>query len=46
MSVWSLQASTAHPVFNILEDYCDVVVANPKYVKGIRGKKTDKKDSI
>lgn len=35
-----------HPVFNILEDYCDVVVANPKYVKGIRGKKTDKKDSI
>lgn len=35
-----------HPVFNILEGYCDVVVANPKYVKGIRGKKTDKKDSI
>lgn len=34
------------PVFNILEEYCDVVVANPKYVKGIRGKKTDKKDSI
>ncbi|MDI3547635.1 MAG: transposase [Halanaerobiales bacterium] len=34
------------PVFNILEDYCDIVVANPKYVKGIRGKKTDKKDSI
>ena len=35
-----------HPVFNILENYCDVVIANPKYVKGIRGKKTDKKDSI
>lgn len=35
-----------HPVFNILEHYCTVVVANPKYVKGIRGKKTDKKDSI
>ncbi|MDK2823299.1 MAG: transposase [Clostridia bacterium] len=35
-----------HPVFNILEEYCDVVVANPKYVKGIRGKKTDKKDSV
>jgi len=34
------------PVFNILENYCDVIVANPKYVKGIRGKKTDKKDSI
>ncbi|MDD2476745.1 MAG: IS110 family transposase [Dysgonamonadaceae bacterium] len=35
-----------HPVFNVLEPYCDIVVANPKYVKGIRGKKTDKKDSI
>ncbi len=35
-----------HPVFNILENDCDVVIANPKYVKGIRGKKTDKKDSI
>ncbi|MFZ7132644.1 MAG: IS110 family transposase [Eubacteriales bacterium] len=35
-----------YPVFNILEHYCDVVVANPKYVKGIRGKKTDRKDSI
>lgn len=35
-----------HPVFNILEQDCDVVIANPKYVKGIRGKKTDKKDSI
>ena len=34
------------PVFNILENYCDVVIANPKYVKGIRGKKTDIKDSI
>jgi transposase len=35
-----------YPVFNILESYCNVVVANPMYVKGIRGKKTDKKDSI
>lgn len=34
------------PVFNILETECNVFVANPKYVKGIRGKKTDKKDSI
>jgi transposase len=34
------------PVFNILETDCLVVVANPKYVKGIRGKKTDKKDSV
>ncbi|MDF9409856.1 MAG: Transposase IS116/IS110/IS902 family protein [Pelotomaculum sp. PtaB.Bin013] len=34
------------PVFNILETKCNVVVANPKYVKGIQGKKTDKKDSV
>ena len=34
------------PVFNILENDCRVFVANPKYVKGIRGKKTDKKDSL
>lgn len=34
------------PVYNILEDYVKVTVANPKYVKAIRGKKTDKKDSI
>jgi transposase len=34
------------PVFNIFENDCDVVIANPKYVKGIRDKKTDKKDSI
>lgn len=31
------------PVFNVLENYCDIVVANPKYVKDIRGKKTEKK---
>lgn len=34
------------PVFNILESYCDVIVANPKYVRAIRGKKTDIKDSV
>ena len=34
------------PVFNILETDCNVFVANPKYVRGIRGKKTDKRDSI
>ncbi len=34
------------PVFNILEFDCNVFVANPKYVKGIRGKKTDKKDAM
>ena len=34
------------PVYNTLEDHVKVTVANPKYVKAIRGKKTDKKDSI
>lgn len=34
-----------HPVYNILEESCNVVLAHPKYLKTIRGKKTDKKDS-
>lgn len=33
------------PIFNILELTCKVVLAHPKYVKSIRGKKTDKKDA-
>lgn len=33
------------PVSNILEKSCKVVLAHPKYVKAIRGKKTDKKDA-
>ena len=33
------------PVFNILEKSCKIVLAHPKYVKAIRGKKTDKKDA-
>lgn len=33
------------PVFNVLEDSCNIVLAHPKYVKAIRGKKTDKKDA-
>ena len=33
------------PVFNVLENSCNVVLAHPKYVKAIRGKKTDKKDA-
>lgn len=33
------------PVFNVLENDCSVVLAHPKYVKAIRGKKTDKKDA-
>ena len=33
------------PVYNILEPTCNVVLAHPKYVKAIKGKKTDKKDA-
>lgn len=33
------------PVYNILESDCNIVLAHPKYVKAIRGKKTDKKDA-
>jgi len=33
------------PVYNILENSCSIVLAHPKYVKAIRGKKTDKKDA-
>ena len=33
------------PVYNILEKICSIVLAHPKYVKAIRGKKTDKKDA-
>lgn len=34
------------PIFNILEDDFNVTIANPKYIKAVKGKKTDKKDSI
>lgn len=34
------------PIFNYLEDYCNITLANPKHIKAIKGKKTDKKDSI
>jgi transposase len=33
------------PVYNILELSCNVVLAHPKYVKAIKGKKTDKRDA-
>ena len=33
------------PVYNILELACKIVLAHPKYVRAIRGKKTDKKDA-
>lgn len=33
------------PVFNVLENSANIVLTHPKYVKAIRGKKTDKKDA-
>ena len=33
------------PIYNILEHARNIVLAHPKYVKAIRGKKTDKKDA-
>ena len=33
------------PIYNILEASCNIVLAHPKYVKAIRGKKTDKRDA-
>ena len=33
------------PVFNILEKTCNVCLTHPKYVKAIKGKKTDMKDA-
>lgn len=33
------------PVYNVLEASCNIVLAHPKYVKAIRGKKTDKRDA-
>ena len=33
------------PIYNVLETTCNIVLAHPKYVKAIRGKKTDKRDA-
>lgn len=33
------------PIFNILEEQCNICLAHPKYVRAIKGKKTDKRDS-
>lgn len=33
------------PVYNILEFTCDIVLVNPKYVKAIQRKKTDRNDA-
>jgi len=33
------------PVYNLLEDAFNVILTHPKYVRAIKGQKTDKKDS-
>ena len=33
------------PVFNLLEDQVNVTIANPKWVKAVKGNKDDTKDS-
>ena len=33
------------PVYNILELSCNIVLTHPKYVKAIKGKKTDKRNA-
>lgn len=32
------------PIFNILEEKCQITLSHPKYVKAIREEKTDKKN--
>ena len=48
LSIFKLMESTGKywiPIFNYLEKDSDVCLTHPKYVKAIKGKKTDKKDS-
>ncbi|MDF2884209.1 MAG: family transposase [Clostridiaceae bacterium] len=33
-------------IYNVLETTCKITLANPKFIKNIPGKKTDKRDSI
>ncbi len=40
-----IQETFLIPIFNILEDEINIYLTHPKYVKAIKGKKTDKKDS-
>ena len=45
MSAWNPPVNTGSLSTNVLENDCTIVLAHPKYVKAIRGKKTDKKDA-
>jgi transposase len=33
------------PIYNVIEESCNVTLANPRYIKNIPGKKTDNRDS-
>ena len=33
------------PIYNILKRTCNIVLAHPKYIKPIQGKKIDKRDA-
>ena len=45
MSAWNPQVNTGFLSFNLLEDDINVVIANPKWVKAVKGNKDDTKDS-
>lgn len=45
MCAWNPRRSIGSPIYNILGPACNIVLAHPKYMKAIRGKKTDKRDA-
>ena len=44
-SAWNPQVNTGFLSLNLLEDDINVVIANPKWVKAVKGNKDDTKDS-
>jgi len=44
MSPWKVPESTGKPVFNILEESLEVILANARDIKNVPGRKTDVKD--
>lgn len=56
LSEWLSETDTTHvameatgiywrPVWNILEDFFELMLVNPEHIKKVKGKKTDKKDA-
>ena len=45
MSVWNLPVNTGSLYSIFLEDEINVTIANPKWVKAVKGNKDDTKDS-